>query len=116
MLEKIAQDITPVQSARIACAITTQKGMLISLGINRMKTHPLQARYRDRWSRIWLHAEIDAIVKAKGLVQGCNMYLLRVSYDHNLKPFRSFVSPCKGCSSAIEHYGIKNLILAVEKS
>ena len=111
-LERIALDVVPVQSARIACAITTPKGRVLSIGTNRLKTHPLQAKWRDHWTRIFLHAEIDAIVKAGGNIGGCNLYLLRISYDKKLKPFRSYVSPCNGCQAAIEHYGIRNVYLA----
>jgi len=51
-----------VRSSRHA-AIITYKGNTISWGVNRYKTHPIMLQYQRNEQAIFLHAEMDAIVK-----------------------------------------------------
>lgn len=85
-----------------------RKGKIISYGHNSyVKTHPLQASLAPTVGlhhKIYLHAEIDAIIRAKG------------EHIHTLKIFRLGKSgkylnaaPCPICSHAIKLYGIKHV-------
>lgn len=85
------------------------RGRVISIGHNSyVKTHPLQASLAQKCGqpqKIYLHAEIDAIIKAK-----------RVKI-HTLKIFRIGkngqylnAAPCAICQSAIKQVKIKYVI------
>lgn len=85
------------------------KGRIISIGQNSyVKTHPLQASIAasvGQPKKIYLHAELDAIIKAKGIP------------IHTLKIFRIGKSgqylnaaPCVICRSAIKQFGITHVI------
>lgn len=85
------------------------KGKVISIGHNSyVKTHPLQASLAQKCGqpqKIYLHAEIDAIIKAKG------------AHIHTLKIFRIGKSgqylnaaPCAICQSAITQFKVTHVI------
>lgn len=85
------------------------KNKIISIGQNSyVKTHPLQASIAasvGQPKKIYLHAELDAIIKAKGIP------------IHTLKIFRIGKSgqylnaaPCVICRSAIKQFGITHVI------
>ena len=87
----------------------TKSGRIISIGNNSyIKTHPLQASLASSVGhphKIYLHAEIDAIIKARG------------EHIHTLKIFRLGKSgkylnaaPCAICQRAIQLYGINHVI------
>lgn len=82
-----------------------KKGRLLSVGRNSyVKTHRLQAMYSKKVGRpnaIFLHAEIDALVKARGEVY--KLVILR--YQSDQKP--ACAKPCPACRLAIEDYGVK---------
>lgn len=91
---------------KLACVITDKQGKLISVGWNSSKTHPTQAKYAAKTghhTKIFLHAEIAALVKAKG--RGSRMYIVRVTKNGNLGNSR----PCSVCQLAIREAGIKNV-------
>lgn len=95
--------------SRHAAAIVHKK-RVVSTGTNRKKTHPLMLEYGRNDKSIFLHAEIDAIVKAINMhgvefLKDCSLYVLRISKDEKLMPSK----PCKGCQRAIKAFGIKNV-------
>ena len=80
VLFKVAIDLSPVAHAKVAAAIV-YKGKIISVGWNSYKTHPLQKHYRRNPLSTFLHAEIDAIIKAKRTgvdLSECVLYVMRV--------------------------------------
>ena len=92
---------------RHGAVITDKQGSLISFGFNSTKTHPLQAEYASRLkqpSKIYLHAEIAALVKAKQ--QGYNMYVVRIGAKGELKDSE----PCPICKLAMRIAGISNIV------
>jgi deoxycytidylate deaminase len=52
-----------------------------------------------------VHAEVDAIIKARTDVEGMSLLVVRISSEGNL----AYSYPCKHCLSYIYHVGIKNL-------
>lgn len=79
---------------------------IIAIGVNQLKSHPLQARFGKNADSIYLHAEIDAIRNALKVVpmhelHNVTMYVARA--DGKLS------KPCKGCQRAIVHFGITNI-------
>lgn len=117
-LSTIAEDVVPVGAARIAAAIV-YKNELISVGVCSYKSHPLQKYYGRNSHSIYLHAEVDALIKARSRIgergislKKCTLYIARVK-----KPFasaRSFVpglaKPCEGCMKAIHEAGLINIV------
>jgi len=83
---------------------------LAAIGRNRKKSHPLQARFSDRPQRIYLHAEIDAIVEFLTKFHISNfaraeMIVIRLDADNNLVNSK----PCLGCQKALITFGFKDV-------
>ena len=81
-----------------------RKGNLLSIGRNSYtKTHPMQARYAKlsgRPNAIYLHAEVSALVRARGKVHK----LVVMRYGADGEPVLS--KPCPACQLAIKDYGV----------
>lgn len=91
-------------------AAVVYKNRIISVGWNKWKTHPFQKRYGRNEESIFLHAEIDAIIKAINMygtsfLKDCDLYVVR--YTRSKKAGNS--KPCTGCSKAIEAFSIKSV-------
>lgn len=116
LLAKIAINVNPVASARIAAAIV-YKNDVIAIGTNSLKTHPFQAKFGKNKCSIHLHAETDAIKNALKLITQeelakSTLYICRVKYvDHTKKKVIFGLSkPCDGCARAIVNFNIKKVI------
>jgi deoxycytidylate deaminase len=117
-LSTIAEDVIPVGHARIAAAIV-YKNELISVGVCSYKSHPLQKHYGRNPHSIYLHAEVDALIKARSRIEArgislkkCTLYIARVkrasSSDASFIP--GLAKPCEGCMKAIHEAGLTNII------
>jgi len=100
---------------KLASAVVYKK-TVISIGLNQMKTHPLQSEFGTNEDSIYLHAEIDAIRKAlqiidKDQLKLCDMYVARVKKPYPETDFyiTGLSKPCPGCLKAIKSFGIKNV-------
>lgn len=84
-----------------------RKGNLLAVGRNSYtKTHPLQARYAAKAGRplaIYMHAEIAALVKARGEVHK----LVVTRFDSKGRAVNA--RPCKSCQLALKDYGVKHI-------
>jgi tRNA(Arg) A34 adenosine deaminase TadA len=82
-----------------------RKGKLLSMATNSYsKTHPIQAYFAARIghpAKIYLHAEIHAIIKA-GDKQIHKIVVTRISKNHKALNAK----PCPICQEAIKAYGI----------
>jgi tRNA(Arg) A34 adenosine deaminase TadA len=113
-LEVVADDIAiPVSNARIAAAIV-YRGEIISIGVNSLKSDPLQARFSKNEHAIFLHAEIAAIKKALKRLSSVEMkkaelYIVRRK-KLNGEACNGLAKPCQGCQRAIETYEIGKVI------
>lgn len=117
-LAKIAFYSEPVGQVRMACAITLKKE-LISVGINQLKSHPLQKQYGKNDDSIFLHSEIDAIKKALKKIDDlskCTMYICRIKYTDRFKKtiITGLAKPCSGCSNAISAFGIRKVYYTLD--
>lgn len=114
-LAKIAA-ANPTPAEKFAAAIV-RNNTIISVGMNSMKSHPLQAKYAKNPHAVFLHAEIDAIKNALREINvdefyKTDLYICRVKKE---KPFtKKYISglakPCCGCERAIIAFGIKRVI------
>lgn len=82
-------------------------------GYNRIKSHPLQKRFSDRESKIYLHSEIDAISKfiSKYVeIWEATLIVCRVSLG-DIVPCK----PCSGCMRAIIAFNIKRVYYSTHR-
>ena len=84
-------------------AILVHRNIIVSIGMNSYKTHPLMAE-RTEWP--FLHAEQHAIIRA-GVdnCEGLDLYIARVLKNNDL----ALSKPCKVCIELIKDVGIKNI-------
>jgi len=89
---------------KVKATIYNKAGRIVSIGFNSyVKTHPLQCRYArlaGMPEKVYLHAEIDALIKAKG--RGYRIFIER--YNKNGKPL--LAKPCPICQLAIDKAGL----------
>jgi deoxycytidylate deaminase len=117
-LSTIAEDIAPVGAARIAAAIV-YKNELISVGVCSYKSHPLQKHYGRNPHSIYLHAEVDALIKAQSRIKArgislkkCTLYVARVkrASSDSTGFIAGLAKPCEGCMKAIHEAGLINIV------
>jgi deoxycytidylate deaminase len=94
----------------LTAIIYDKKGKVLSIGKNEYyKTHPLQAKYAKEVgepSKIYLHAEIDAIVKCKDLSKAHKIFVSR--YNKRGEPVLAM--PCRICEEALKQTPIRKVI------
>ena len=87
--------------------IADKRDRILSIGANSYsKTHPLQLKYAlmvGQDERIFLHSEIDAIVKCKR--PASKIYIARVNNTGKIKSAK----PCPICEKAIKLTGISEV-------
>jgi tRNA(Arg) A34 adenosine deaminase TadA len=109
-----AKDQEGASRCRVA-ALLVHKNIPVAIGRNSMKSHPIMTRFGRTEHHLFLHAEIEAIIKAsKELTSSelskCTLYVCRVLADGNCAMAR----PCPGCQRAIKEYGIGKVIWTTE--
>lgn len=96
-------------SHHLTAIIKDKKGNVLSIGKNSYsKTHPYQAKCADSVGlpeKIYLHAEIQAILKCPDLDKAHSIHIFR--YGKSNKPL--LAKPCKVCVHAIQQTNIKEI-------
>lgn len=84
-------------------AVIFNKKRLLSIGRNYSlkSVKHLHPKY-TRWPGS-IHAEVDAIIKAKRPLKGCSILVIRI----NCKGKLMLAKPCPHCMNYISHVGIK---------
>mgnify|MGYP006273456737 CR=1 FL=1 len=122
ILSKIASDIEdPVGgNARLAACIVYRND-IISFGINRMKSHPFQAKYGKNPNSVFLHAETCAIKNALKYIteeelSKSTLYICRVKYHDAGKRDMVFglSRPCPGCFRCINTFNIRKVVYTLD--
>jgi deoxycytidylate deaminase len=94
----------------LTAIIYDKKGRVLSIGKNSyVKTHPLMAKYGElvgEPNKLYLHAEIQAILKCKDLNKAHKIFVSR--FDKKGKPM--LAAPCSLCKEAIKHTNIKEVL------
>ena len=120
-LAKVAE-ANDTSNIKFAAAIV-RGNKIISIGFNRMKTDPLQARFRKNDEAIFLHAEIHAIKNALREItieelSKCDLYIARIKKPESFS--KKFVwglaRPCCGCQRAIEEFGIRGVVYTTDEN
>ena len=93
---------------RISALCFDKQGICISQGENAYtKSHPIQKYFAEKVGRphnIYLHAEIQAILRAKDRqIESINIY------RYNTIGHAELAKPCPICRTMIEQYGFKNI-------
>lgn len=95
-------------------ALILYKNEIISVGFNRIKSHPFQKKYAKANEAIFLHAEISAIkqslrrISLKELSKS-TMYVARIRLNNENKPHFMYSKPCDGCMRAISEFDIRKV-------
>lgn len=120
-LTKVAESNDEYSNARLAAAIV-KNNKIISIGINRKKSDPLQARFGKNEDSIYLHAEIHAIKNALREIvvedlSKCDLYICRVKRpsQKSNKFIWGLSKPCCGCARAIAEFGIRNVVYTTDE-
>ena len=114
----------PIKELPKMAAILTD-GRQSFVGLNRLKSHPLQKKFAKHPSGIYVHAEIAAIIKLArhrqcygywadtglykdipDMFDGFTMYVARARSSGQA----GLAKPCEGCLSAIAAFGIRDVI------
>jgi len=89
-------------------AVLLNKNKVVTTGVNKdYKTHPLQAHFAELaglGEKIYLHAEISALVKCK--TDADTIIVARLG-GHSQNEIRN-AQPCKICQLALQEAGITN--------
>ena len=93
----------------LTAVIYDKRGRVLSVGKNNYtKTHPVQAKHAERAGepyKVYLHAEIDAIIKCPDLKRAHKLVVFRYSESGSPAEAR----PCKTCMGAIRLAGIQHI-------
>ncbi len=91
----------------VTAVIYDKRGNVLSMGKNSyVKTHPIQADHARRAGephKIYLHAEIDAIIKCPDIFKAHKLVVFRFAEDGSPANAR----PCCVCAGAISKTPIK---------
>ena len=86
----------------VTAFIYDKRGKLLSVGRNSyIKTHPLQARLAAKVNlehNVFLHAEVDALIKCKDWGKAYRMVVIRTSSSGNALNAK----PCPVCQEALK--------------
>lgn len=119
LLTEIASGVIPAtKKATPLVAGIVRRNEIISIGIARKKTHPLQRKYSSTPEHIYLHAEIDAIQRAikKNIdLTRCEIYVCRIKIINGVDLW-GMAKPCQGCESAIKAFGIRRAIWTTDSN
>lgn len=110
ILYKVAEAVEPVGNAKLASAVVIGRN-IVSIGVNRRKTHPFQQEHSSKPDCIYLHAENAAILTASKILdtndwKRARLYVCRIKWSDQYKTKHVFGNscPCAGCWSAIKSY------------
>jgi len=116
LLAQLAITVEPVRKARIASCLV-RRNEIVAFGINKLKSHPFQAKFSKNEDSIYLHSEIDCIKNALRAIsieelKDCTLYIARMKYEstHRRQMIPGLARPCTGCQSAIRAFDIKHVI------
>jgi hypothetical protein len=120
-LARMAIGVPRVLNAKAKFYSYLKVGKQTFVGFNRPKTHPFQSTYKKNPEAIYIHAEIDAIMRANKAVKNLadkksELYIARVKRDEsNKKWVWGNACPCKGCKLAIEKFRIDKVCYTTDE-
>ena len=91
-------------------SVIVKGGRVISTGMNKDRSHPKIVSSEHIKDHCSVHAEIDAIKKAKD-VNGATIYVARINKRGEARDSR----PCKRCFEVIKSNGIKKIVYTISE-
>lgn len=85
-------------------AVLVKKGKVISVGFNKVKTHPKSPHPFNQ-----IHAEVDAIFNSRTNLKGTELYIYRETKDG----LPAMSKPCAHCQKLINSVGIKRIYYSI---
>ena len=111
ILYRESRNADVVKSSYHAAAVV-YKGRILAVGLNKRKTHPTMKKFQKnhRPNRIYLHAEVDAIIRTINLhgeeiLKSSDLYVLRTTKSGKI----GTSEPCNGCRDTINFYQLKHV-------
>jgi deoxycytidylate deaminase len=102
-------DMGKRQTQSVTAIIFDKKGRVLSVGKNSyVKTHPKQAEHARKVGlpeKVYLHAEMEAIIRCRDLSRADRILVTRVLKSGKY----GNAKPCPVCQSAIKEAGIPNI-------
>lgn len=105
MATKMAGNLTHMLRNKHA-AILVERKKIISIGVNKTKSSPMQKKYARLPNLNFIHAEIDCLKNAS--IDNPKHVTLYVVQNRNGKLEES--CPCSGCEGAIRHANIHRVV------
>ena len=108
---------TAIFAAKLSCntfrlgAVIFKGDKVISFGTNSSKSHPIVKEYSRDENKIYIHAEIHAILKAKDEVKDADLLVIRLNKNDEL----CMAKPCDVCKQLIIDSNIRNIVYSGEK-
>lgn len=103
-------ELNDVQLRCSHVAALFHKKKLLSLGMNKTKTHPLAFKLSGLQSKRYLHAEIDCLKAVEGELSKATLYVVRVDRNGELANSK----PCKYCMPYIQEKQIGRVVYTVD--
>ena len=104
----IADDLSDFDKHKHAASIFIGN-RLVAIGVNQLKSHPLQKKFGMSDESIYLHAEVDAIRNALKKVSPLDLKKATMYVAKSKSGAARMSKPCTGCQKAIIHFGIPNI-------
>ena len=109
-----------IRNFHIAAAIVDTDRDILSIGFPRSKSHPIQKRFGNNAHSIYLHAEIDAVVRMLRKypidARKHSLYIVRVKNISASNFEYGIAIPCKGCMEFITHTGLRRIVTVMPQS
>lgn len=115
-LWRFAENLPRVTNKRVkVVAAIVYKRKVVSIGFNQDKTHPMATKFQKNPLSNTLHAEVDAINKAKKILskeqfEQATIVVARVKMNIKREEILGLSKPCKGCSECIEAHKIRKVV------
>lgn len=91
----------------VSAIVRDKRGRVLSVGRNSYtKTHPIQAKAAQEVGepyKIFLHAEIDALVRLRNPTKAASIHVYR--YDKAGNPVKA--APCKICQRVLQEWNLQ---------
>ena len=110
---KLAQKVSDLSEHRKQTgAAIIKNNRIISIGVNKYKTHPKQINHHTGEFGVSIHAELDALLRAKGNVEGSTIYISRKSKDGSIT---NLAKPCANCLKLLISFRIKYIVYSIHE-
>ena len=87
------------------------KKRLISVGVNKTKTHPLSFKLSGLQHKKYLHAEVDCLIGVDGNLSKHTLYVVRADRNGELAQSK----PCEHCQTYIKELGVGRVVHTIPR-